>query len=273
MDFGYEPSESVSVAAAATQPRAQLKGPTTSLVQKLLDMHLGSALFEFLSTATIMRIRCVCKALRDAPQSFIHFPPGRALYRVSRYCEDAAIQRVVAALPHLATLRLAGCSLITDRTLQRLAENPTLAVGLVHLNLFNCASITDDGLGYLGKLSSLQYLNVGWCVRITDKGIEAFVRNIVSSHLHLENALQLRTLILSKCDNITDGMLHTLCQLNSLRELHLSWCPFVTAIGLSHHLGTLPCLTHLFVANCNGIDLAAKIALGQQFPNLLIDCI
>ena len=281
MDFGYEPREcsySGAVAAAEVQPRTQAAAytRTTNIVQKLLDMQLGSALFEFLSTATLMHLRCVCRSLRDAPQSVIHCPNARALYRVSRYCGDAAIQRLVAALPNLAALRLAGCSLITDRTMQRLAESPTLAASLVHLNLFNCVGITDEGVGYLGKLSRLQYLCLGWCVRITNRGIQTFVRNIVNSHSEAAGGasdLQLRTLILSKCDNLTDGMLSSLCQVTSLCELHLSWCPFISSIGLSHCLDALPLLTHLFVTNCDGIDLSAKIRLGYQFPNLLIDSI
>ena len=48
----------------------------------------------------------------------------------------------LSRLPTLTTLRLAGCSAVTDKEVLELSSLP----GLTHLNLGNCVNVTSEGL-------------------------------------------------------------------------------------------------------------------------------
>ena len=279
LDFGFEAQAQAQAQVQAMAPAKGLAARSRSfcLLQRLLEKQLGSGFTPFLTTVDVMRLRCASTAMRAAPQSSLNFP-RRSLYRVHRHCDDLALTRLLSALPHLSSLRLAGCARISDLTAVRLSQSPQMRSGLSHLNLFNCHLLTDHGFAQLGHCVHLRYLNVGWCVNISDRGVRAFVDTLLSRTEEGEREgegggrrLQLLTLILAKCDSLSDSSLPALCSLASLQELHLSWCPYISGDGLLEHMRKLPELTYLYVTNCNGIDLAAKVQLGKELPYLRID--
>ena len=155
-------------------------------------------------------------------------------------------------LPHLRQLKnLTKLSLfdqrITDEGLQYLGEITTL----VKLNFGRCDEITDDGLQHLAQLKNLTKLNVEGCHKITDNGIQ-----IVGD---LKNMTKLD---LDGCSKITDHGLQHLPQLKKLTHLSLEECNKITDSGLQH-LGQMKKLTKLDLRRCkitdNGLQHFAQL--------------
>jgi len=74
-------------------------------------------------------------------------------------------------LPRLASLSLSHTNL-TDTGLGHVGDIPSL----IYLDLSGCAHITDKGLLHLHRLDKLAVLNVGGCNRITQRGLARLAR-------------------------------------------------------------------------------------------------
>lgn len=110
--------------------------------------------------------------------------------------EDARMAKICAMFPHLVTLNLQGCPLLTDSALNSIARLHRLThlslacpqgipsgiqgghtevcwLGalpqLRDLNLSGCESLVDDALIGLGQLSLLSRLNLAGCTSLTDR--------------------------------------------------------------------------------------------------------
>ena len=87
---------------------------------------------------------------------------------------DALLRDVATTFTGLTSLKLPGCSDITDAGLAHLAQ----LTGLTSLDLAWCEDITDAGLKHLAQLTGLTWLDLRGCERITDAGV-AHLRDLL----------------------------------------------------------------------------------------------
>jgi hypothetical protein len=139
-------------------------------------------------------------------------------------------------LLELKSLRLEGCHEITDRGLESIGA----LLKLRHLFLTNWR-ITDNGLGHLRSLSSLECLWVlGLGIENTDKGL-AHLKHLSSLKiLHLHNF------------TLTDKGLESLESLSSLQHLGLDGNTHMTGSGFAS-LGRLPALRSLDLSHFDNV--------------------
>ncbi|KAI8086746.1 uncharacterized protein BX664DRAFT_336658 [Halteromyces radiatus] len=165
-----------------------------------------------------------------------------------------------APLQYLHTLDLNSCWLLTDKSLQLLGEK---CPQLTRLDLSNCRKITNGGmylfleakrvnhskglewlsLSYCKNLNdvtmqhlaeytntTLTYLNIQRCTKITDQGFVAWTSNPVF--------IKLQHLLLMDCSFLTDRTIQLICQAAPLlTRLSLSFCCSLSdsaMIPLSH---------------------------------------
>jgi hypothetical protein len=142
------------------------------------------------SCSRLVSLNVACTLISDTGiQAVIKFLPKIEDLQVSG-CSgltDDAFVGLGSNCRNVRTLRLRGCHLITDKTLN---EVQALA-NLTALDLRKCSRITDAGLAPLACLS-LQFLDVRGCQRLQDKSVEAIA---VSPALN--------TLFLEDCENLT----------------------------------------------------------------------
>ncbi|XP_062021403.1 uncharacterized protein LOC133737968 [Rosa rugosa] len=115
--------------------------------------------------------------------------------------------------PKLSKVILTGRSSITDQISVSLIN---LAKNLTYLDLGCCLEVSDKSLEAIGFCSWISYLSLEWCCQITDKGL-GFLAN-------------------GSCSK-------------TLKTLILAWCEGITDVGVSH-LQRMHCLEHLNLANC-----------------------
>ncbi|TMW63324.1 hypothetical protein Poli38472_002265 [Pythium oligandrum] len=141
------------------------------------------------------------------------------------YCPQLSahrIQDVVRRCPKLVSLSLSGCIDLSDQNLVDIIE---ACDTLVHLELAFCRELTDRGLQAVAKHLSLETLNVGRCIKLTDDGM----RDIVGQFTVL------KTLKVAACKKLTDKTLLGLiegCPL--LQELDATHCPHFSIDLLAH---------------------------------------
>jgi hypothetical protein len=163
------------------------------------------------------------------------------LSKIATHVTDCTIRLVTRCSPHMTSLSLSQCRLITDeglRCLSRSAVAPQLQV----LVLENCRQITDLGLSYLTeKCHALHTIHFGGCQRITDTGI---------SHLVTESGSTLRRIRLSDCSRVTANAIHTISRVCGARLewLDISRIRSIRHTDLDQLLDNCPNITRLSVA-------------------------
>ncbi len=128
---------------------------------------------------------------------------------------------------------------------------------LKFLYLDGVTSLTADGLRAVGGLTTLTYLNLGYC-NVTD----AVLRE-------LRGLTELSELWLYGCTLVTDVGVRELRDLTALRTLGLINCTQVTDAGLQH-LMSLTALSVLFLYGTSTTQ-AGRNALKAALPALNID--
>ncbi|CAH1784941.1 unnamed protein product, partial [Owenia fusiformis] len=142
---------------------------------------------------------------------------------------DLALKHISNGFHNLSSVNLSFCTGITDTGLKYLSKMTSLR----HLNLRSCDNISDMGIGYLSEGGShLTNLDVSFCDRIGDSGM-----------LHLSQGLfHLTRLSLSACNISDDGISSFVKTLHDLDTLNIGQCNRVTdrSLGLiSEHLKKL----------------------------------
>ncbi|GKD36405.1 leucine-rich repeat, cysteine-containing subtype protein, partial [Tanacetum coccineum] len=127
--------------------------------------------------------------------------------------DDDGLRAVVNACRHLVQVDLSKRLHVGDLGVVSLVRS---SKNLRWLTLEGCANVTDETLKATGEASCLENLDLTGCILITGLGLEYLVNGDLKTCL--------RTLVLSKCDRITDdGILH-LKQIVCLVSLDLSDC-------------------------------------------------
>lgn len=132
---------------------------------------------------------------------------------------DRAVAAVSTRCPHMAVLRLSGCSNLTDKSLQYLLHEPRhnkpRGQDLVRVDLAFCIQLTNEGIEAMCQAcEKLEALDLSGCVHLTDEVIAAVAKYCP----HLQR------LSLARCKRLTDRTLCTLADYLWIEELDVSHC-------------------------------------------------
>ncbi|XP_066270079.1 uncharacterized protein [Branchiostoma lanceolatum] len=141
---------------------------------------------------------------------------------------DAGLIPLVVNNPQLQTLSLAECN-IMDLSLEKVAK--VLGEGLTCLDLSWCEEITDSGLScVVGACRNLQQLSLRQCLSTAHTLVRLG-----------ENCRQLRSLMMSGVEGMTDSVLVSMAEnLGLLEELDVSWNLDLTDSSISRVLVCCP---------------------------------
>jgi Leucine Rich repeat len=142
----------------------------------------------------------------------------------------------------LETLILEGCRCLTDRSFIAIST----MFNLLRLDVNQCDQLTDDSLAQLKDLKDLSYLNIGWCRKITDKGLDSFT-------LQGGRRDKLVELILARCIAISNSGVEHLSRLSSLKRLDINGCNNISSAGLGKSLQHLRKLSVLNASYIPGV--------------------
>jgi hypothetical protein len=139
------------------------------------------------------------------------------LSRIAPHVTDCTVRHIIRSCPHLTSLNLSDCRLVTDEALAGLGRS------LQVLILQNCRQLTDIGLNYLANTChSLEALHLDGCHRITDEGIIKLVTASGNS---------IRRLRLSDCSRVTGLTLQAVARLCGPR---LVWLDIARTKAIRH---------------------------------------
>ncbi len=203
---------------------------------------------------------------------------GEKLYEPWPDDEQLALLEDLQGFEALERLEIKGGEAITDAGLAYVGRLSSLA----ELDMTRCGKITDAGLSGLWGLKGLRELCLGYCENITDAGLaqlrvfESLARLDLSGCTWITDAGlgnlrglgSLEELNLSGCDRVTDAGLAHLTRLRRLETLSLAWCTLNDA-GLSR-LAVMPALSTLELGFCSGLsgDGLRRLARVQGLANL-----
>ncbi|CAK4914385.1 unnamed protein product [Aphanomyces euteiches] len=125
---------------------------------------------------------------------------------------DATLVSLAQHCPRLEVVRLRWCSEITDAGILRLASHCSR---LRVLDLNNCGLLTDQSIASLTQCPHLEWINLAWCVNITDCGLVDLAKV----------CRELKEVVLTFCSQLTDVALKALVDnCRQLDRLHLNGC-------------------------------------------------
>lgn len=145
---------------------------------------------------------------------------------------DDGVREILQKCSSLESLNLYALSSFTDKVYKEIGS----LASLKFLDLCGAQNLSDDGLACISRCGGLTYLNLTWCVRVTDAGIVAIAQGCQSLEL----------LSLFGIVGVTDACLEAL------------------STSCSHSLTTLD------VNGCIGIERRSRDDLLKLFP--LLSC-
>ena len=159
--------------------------------------------------------------------------------------------------PTLTVLNLSLCKLITDRSLEKIAQ---YLKNLEVLELGGCSNVTNIGMILISMgLKRLKVLNLRSCRHISDSGIGhlcgLYTKNQLSDSELSESPgnFELEHLVLQDCQKLTDKSLEYVSSgLLQLKSVNLSFCGNVTDSGIKY-LSKMPCLKDLNLRSCDNV--------------------
>ncbi len=177
----------------------------------------------------------------------------------------------LSQVPSLRELDLHGAG-VTDRGLRYVGRLTSLR----SLDLSKCSSISDLGLTALSGLVELRQLSLGFCKQVSRDGMSwiGALQQLESLSLwgcslrdevplrQIAKLPVLRSLDLQACAGVSDVGLRYVCELRKLESLDLTHCRNLSDEGLSH-LTKLPTLRSLSLEGCSRLTKAAVRTLAE----------
>ena len=223
--------------------------------------------FNRLETVEVERVYAFddyCVARFVAGNRFIWL---RSFYAVGVSITDLSVELLTRKIDSLVELSLIECHLLTDTALEHIAENKA---GLKLLDFSASTNISSHGLSRLtGKLSSLEVLGLGKCVRLAGAAIVALCHanqrlrvlainenpNLQEEHfVHLASlCIQLTNLNVEKCVNFSDrSFIAFMLHCKDLISLSTTYCRRLTNESLNFVANTLKVvnLQEVFFGKC-----------------------
>ena len=242
----YNPPVCGSAAAAAVAA-VTLASPDSTFNNRF-ELLSDEVILEMLMNCSIKdigRMRRVDTRLRDI---------GREVLEIKISDENIPLVELglegVKVLDYLNSLRPANLIRIKQLNLSRTRIDNSFLARLFHLtpnlqslDLSYCYRITDDGLQHLAPFENLENLSLEGCFEINGFGLN-----------YLTTLTKLRKLNLWLCEKITDRDLNFLAFFPELRCLNLGCCSRITDRALIL-LSQLPLkhLQHLILLRCHNI--------------------
>ncbi|XP_020101754.1 F-box/LRR-repeat protein 3-like isoform X1 [Ananas comosus] len=234
--------------------------------KNLVEIGLGKC--KGVTDEGISELVANCAELRTINLVCCHLLTDDALFSIANNCKK------------VECLGLESCSLITEKGLDQLTiccssvkeldltdcnvndaglKCMSRCSELTALKLGLCASISDEGLAYIGSnCEKLQELDLYRCTAVTDNGLAAIAAGCKS----------LKRLNLCYCTQISDtGMKHLSC-LEELTDLELRGLVRVTSSGITSLAMGCKSLVKLELKRCYSVDDAGLWALARYSENL-----
>jgi len=263
--FGCLRVSDVSRARAACRKFSKTKAMWRKLRLELTESNITNAL-QTCAPAFVHELD-LGHDLRGSSVARVHGFPN--LQRLEARCCISRLADCLAGLPHLTHLDLKRC-LVFDKDLFAVAP-------LRHLVIEPSHDITDKGLVAISRMYKLEFLGLTHLSNCTTQGTTMmleqltslkqlhlpYVQCFVDSHLEkVARMVDLHTLNLTKCENLTGAGLVHLQSLKHLEDLHLSRCSRLTSSSLEH-VGQLLSLTSLHLIFCPAVTDTGMRQLAQ----------
>ena len=176
---------------------------------------------------------------------------------------DRSLERIAQYLQNLEVLELGGCSSVTNTGLLLISWG---LKRLKVLNLRSCRHVSDHGISHLCGLSphaapgtlELEHLGLQDCQKLTDQSLKHISSGLVN----------LKSMNLSFCGNVTDSGIKFLSKMQSLRDLNLRSCDNVTDTGLGFLAEGGSRLEVLDVSFCDNVEDRGLQLLSQGLYSL-----
>eukprot|EP00941_MAST-03F_sp_MAST-3F-sp1_P003092 g3092.t1 len=193
-----------------------------------------STFVEFFTSKEIAKLYLILKVSRHAVSKLL--------------TRDTILPQILSSRTFLELRAGSNCGL------KSLSEFPRLGV----LNVSACKDISDDGLLFLAKgCPNLTSLNLWRVNKITNDGVKA-----------LAERLNLKTIVLSSCENVGDkGLLSLAMHCPGLENLYVSNCSLLSDKGLIAIAENCCKMKSIYLSNTNASSLSLK-ALGKNCHQL-----
>lgn len=182
-----------------------------------------------------------CTSLSNAALKKFALCAGFLEFLYLRRCDSISNEGIEAVARNCANLKeisLNDCYNVSDAGIKILVKYCT---HLRYISLAKCA-ITDQSITNVAKYSrQLRHLNLHECEIITERGIIDFCNSCE----------KLRSLDVSRCNNVTDMTLYALARCKRLRRLCMKKCSKVSDAGLRKIATHCQRLRHLNIHGCN----------------------
>ncbi|XP_013124115.2 dynein regulatory complex subunit 6 isoform X1 [Oreochromis niloticus] len=166
--------------------------------------------------------------------------------------------KAVAEAANLKSLSIEGNYQLTDFSWNALCRS---SQGLRRLHAAECPRMTDASLKSVASLQHLRYLNISYCNRVTDVGVQYLTKGC--------SANELQELNISHCSHITDISVMRIAQrLCKLHHLNLSYCERLTDLAVEWLGWTSLC--SLDLSGCNIQDEGLATLEGIPLRKLVI---
>ncbi|XP_035775952.1 F-box/LRR-repeat protein 14-like [Anopheles albimanus] len=171
---------------------------------------------------------------------------------------DSSLGRITQHLKNIEVLELGGCSNITNTGLLLISWG---LKKLRRLNLRSCWHISDHGIGHLAGLSketadgtpALEFLGLQDCQRLSDEALRHIALGLSS----------LQSINLSFCVSVTDSGLKHLARMSCLKELNLRACDNISDIGMAYLTEGCSAIATLDVSFCDKVADQAMVHISQ----------
>ncbi|XP_075870871.1 F-box and leucine-rich repeat protein 13 [Nelusetta ayraudi] len=136
--------------------------------------------------------------------------------------------------------------------------------GLRTLHIPDCPKLTNSSLRVMANLKGLQHLDISYCSKVGDFGIQYLTKGLAST--------KLMELNLSHCSNINDSSVMKITQRCKLAYLNLSYCEKLTSACLEWIAGSS--IRTLDLSGCNIGDEGLAAMEGTRLKKLVLaECI
>jgi F-box/leucine-rich repeat protein 2/20 len=157
---------------------------------------------------------------------------------------DLTPQSVTTACVHLKSLKLSGCTQLTDSAFRDIGKCSKLHT--LHVN--RCKELSNSALVFIAKCSNLRTLEMSECVRIDDDGIACIA----------EGCGYLETIVVASCSKITNEGVNTLARRCPMLEyVDLSALCKITYKAFAWMNEKCPRMKVLKVGRCKGVGVEA----------------
>nr|XP_043620459.1 F-box/LRR-repeat protein 3 [Erigeron canadensis] len=231
----------------------------------------------------------LCPRITDEYLSILSASCGQVLNFIdlsrSKFYTHLGLSSLVSNCVNLVEIDLSNGVHLTDNAAAAVAN----CSNLERLCLARCKGLSDIGIGCIAVgCLNLKVLNLKWCLGVSDLGVALIgvkckqIKSLDLSHLLItEKCLPsllklqyLEELVLEGCCGINDESLVSLKQgWRSLKTLNMSYCEYVTHVGLSSVTSSTSCLQNLNLAYGPLVTLAISESLQKlsQLQSIRLD--